>query len=184
MCVFHRFFFAVKPCSRAAEQTDCFRRSLGPGVPVDQDRLHATFWTSEDHSSFPDRLVERALAAGSVVSAAPFPFALNRVNTWERSIALRPERASGAARGLARELGRQTLAHGQRCRPNWRFNLHVTLLYARREPFASDARSIEPILWYAHDFVLIHSVIGEHRHIELGRWPLTGPAPPEQLLLF
>jgi len=33
---------------------------------------------------------------------------------------------------------------------------------------------IEPILMNVRDFVLVHSIIGQHNHIELARWPLRG----------
>jgi RNA 2',3'-cyclic 3'-phosphodiesterase len=33
---------------------------------------------------------------------------------------------------------------------------------------------IEPILVEVRDFVLVHSMIGQQKHIELARWPLRG----------
>jgi hypothetical protein len=33
---------------------------------------------------------------------------------------------------------------------------------------------IEPILVDVRDFVLVHSMIGQQKHIELARWPLRG----------
>ena len=34
------------------------------------------------------------------------------------------------------------------------------------------AQTIEPITWTAREFVLVHSLIGQTRHIPLGRWAL------------
>lgn len=184
MCVCHRVLFVIRPRPGEAEQTDLFRQSLGRGVPVERERLHATLWISDDYTSLPRGMVERLHTAGKTASAEPFRIVLNRLNAWERSVVLRPEHPSAAAKRLAHELGRQTRMRGEPPRPSWRFNFHVTLLYARRKPFVPFSRSVDPIMWHAQDFVLIHSVVGEHRHIELGRWPLTAPPPPEQLAWF
>jgi 2'-5' RNA ligase len=34
-------------------------------------------------------------------------------------------------------------------------------------------QAVDPIRWSAHDFVLVHSLIGQTKHIHLGRWGLT-----------
>jgi hypothetical protein len=47
----------------------------------------------------------------------------------------------------------------------------IPLLYESR---AVRELPIEPILMNVRDFVLVHSIIGQHNHIELARWPLRG----------
>jgi len=53
-----------------------------------------------------------------------------------------------------------------------RFRPHVTLLYGDR---AVPSEPIAPIRWEVNELVLIQSVVGEHVHIDLDRWPLTSP---------
>jgi 2'-5' RNA ligase len=52
-----------------------------------------------------------------------------------------------------------------------RFMPHVTLLYDRQ---TVDAQGITPVSWRVTEFVLVHSLLGQSRHIVLGRWPLRG----------
>jgi 2'-5' RNA ligase len=47
----------------------------------------------------------------------------------------------------------------------------MTLLYDSR---VVRERPIEPIRIDVQDFVLVHSLVGRRRHIELARWPLRG----------
>jgi 2'-5' RNA ligase len=54
-------------------------------------------------------------------------------------------------------------------RANAKFAPHVTLMY---DPLAVKPQVVEPVIWTAHDFVLVHSLIGQTKHIHLGRWPL------------
>jgi 2'-5' RNA ligase len=60
---------------------------------------------------------------------------------------------------------------------DYRFAPHVTLSY---KPDGLGHEFIEPIHWTVTEFLLIESVVGETRHIELGRWPLR----PRQGELF
>jgi len=46
---------------------------------------------------------------------------------------------------------------------------HMTLLYHERR---IAEHPIEPVSWTANEFVLIRSLHGQTKHIELGRWPL------------
>jgi 2'-5' RNA ligase len=52
---------------------------------------------------------------------------------------------------------------------DYRFDPHLTLSY---KPDGRGHEFIEPIHWTITDFLLIESVVGETRHVELGRWPL------------
>ncbi|HEY0413404.1 MAG TPA: hypothetical protein VGD66_09695 [Allosphingosinicella sp.] len=55
-------------------------------------------------------------------------------------------------------------------RDGWKFNPHCTLLYRKGESFL---RPSPPFEWAATELVLVHSLVGANRHIELGRWPLV-----------
>jgi 2'-5' RNA ligase len=49
------------------------------------------------------------------------------------------------------------------------FKPHVTLL---RDPLRAKPLRVNPIVWTVRDFVLIHSLLGQTKHVHLGRWPL------------
>lgn len=48
-----------------------------------------------------------------------------------------------------------------------KFEPHITLSYLKRS-FSTEP--IDPLAWTVNDFVLIHSLIGQTKYIELGRW--------------
>ena len=48
---------------------------------------------------------------------------------------------------------------------------HVTLLY---DDVLVEERAVEPIRWTVREFVLVHSLLGQTRHVPLARWPLGG----------
>jgi 2'-5' RNA ligase len=54
-------------------------------------------------------------------------------------------------------------------RQGWNFNPHVTLGYQPE----SVRNPIKAIVWQAREFVPIYSLVGETRHIVLGRWPFV-----------
>jgi 2'-5' RNA ligase len=45
----------------------------------------------------------------------------------------------------------------------------MTLL---RDPHRVPEHPIQPISWMVREFLLVLSLIGQKRHIHLGRWPL------------
>ena len=50
-----------------------------------------------------------------------------------------------------------------------RFTPHMTLLY---DPRDTGERAIDQVDWLVRDIVLVCSLRGRRRHLELGRWPL------------
>jgi 2'-5' RNA ligase len=76
--------------------------------------------------------------------------------------------AAQGLRLLQRPLGHRLALLGIH-RAGWSFNPHVTLLYRAGEGFQRD---IQPLRWEALEIVLIHSIVGETGHEELGRWTL------------
>lgn len=165
----HRYFFALQPspmCRGIARQRD----QLGPAEHLVSDtRLHATLAITDDFKR-PCPLLESALhSIGGSIAAAPIPMRLDQLSGSNGSIALRSSRRCLPLAALAGPLQRR-MARAGFLRTEWVFCPHVTLLYRAGVPFT---RAIDPICWTANDFVLIHSIIGEHQHIELGRWPLV-----------
>jgi 2'-5' RNA ligase len=41
-------------------------------------------------------------------------------------------------------------------------------------PILLEARAVEPIRWTVREFVLVHSLLGQTRHVPLARWSLGG----------
>jgi len=165
----HRLFYALRPAPLARNLIDVQRDRLGlADALVGNDRLHMTLGITEDFDHRPYAEAKQLIAIGAQVAAAPVPVMLDRVSAGGDSIALRPARKIDALAELGRQLQRG-LAAATLLRRGWEFHPHVTLLYRKGRPFT---QRIEPIGWDATDFVLIHSILGAHQHIELGRWPL------------
>jgi len=142
-------------------------RLIGP------ERLHVSLHAVGQYDGLPNFIVERAYEAGTMVSTSPFPLVFDRVVSFDnkrenRPLVLRPgydlarlfalRYVLGVAMKRAR-IGRRVTSH---------FTPHMTLLY--------DSRMVRelPIRMDVHDFVLVHSLIGQSRYVELARWPLRG----------
>jgi 2'-5' RNA ligase len=97
---------------------------------------------------------------------------LDRLSGGSNTIALRPGHAIPALQALHRSIATAMAKEGLAMREGWRFSPHMTLCY--RKGMAPMDRAIAGFRWHAHDFVLIHSFVGWHRHDILGRWPLGG----------
>jgi RNA 2',3'-cyclic 3'-phosphodiesterase len=174
------FFGIVSPKDSAAailNAADSFRSLYGlNGRLIGQERLHVSLHAVGLFDGPPKLIVERAYEAGSMVSTSPFPLTFDRVMSFDikrdkRPFVLRPgyDLASlftlhyvlGNAMKRVR-IGRHVIS---------RFVPHMTLLYDSR---VVRERPIEPIRMNVRDFVLVHSLVGQSRYIELARWPLRG----------
>jgi 2'-5' RNA ligase len=145
-------------------------RLIGP------ERLHLSLHTIGRYDGLPDLIIERAYEAGAMVSTSPFPLVFDRVMSFDngrekRPVILRPafdlarlfklHGVLGEAMKRAR-IGRHVTSH---------FTPHMTLFYDSR---VMQERPIGPIRMDVRDFVLVHSLVGQSRYIELARWPLRG----------
>lgn len=128
-----------------------------------------TLAISGDYWSFPGVLADRMRAIGAEAAAEPFDVTLDRLAVSPRSVALRPGGGNAGLAALQARLEAGLGALGVLCR-DWRFSPHVTLAYRAGR---SAGRAVPPIRWRADSFVLIHSLVGETRHAELGEWPLV-----------
>lgn len=169
-CIVHRLFFAFRVADCAKRRVAGHRDDLGCASSiVSDDRLHMTLAITNDYPQLPLAAVEGMLSIGSSLAASPVPLRLDQLSGGRGSVALRPIRRITTLTELTATLGRRVAAAGL-LRSRWRCNPHVTLLYRPGEAFT---RVIDPICWTATDVVLIHSIVGAHQHIELGRWPLV-----------
>lgn len=165
----HRLFYALKPSPADAARIGRIRNAFGPArTIVDDHRLHATLGITADYPDFPGQVATEMLAIGASIGSDPVSLMLDEIVATERSIALCPGSCPKAWRDLQRQI-RVALGRRDILRPGWRANPHLTLLYRAGEFFRT---RVPAVALQSADFVLIHSLIGQTRHIELGRWPL------------
>lgn len=82
---------------------------------------------------------------------------------------LKADRGNDALHRFRARLGEElTRAGFGRC-VSRTFEPHVTLAYAAQQV---PAETVDEIRWTATEFVLIHSLLGQTRHIRLGSWAL------------
>jgi RNA 2',3'-cyclic 3'-phosphodiesterase len=145
------------------------------GRQIDRERLHVSLHGLGRFDGLPDLVVEQAREAGALVSASPFPLIFDRVMSFgkgstNRPIVLCPGHDLVRLSALRAALG-EALRRVQIGRANSAFTPHMTLLYDRR---MLREQPIVPIRMEVQDFVLVHSLVGHGRYIELARWPLRG----------
>jgi 2'-5' RNA ligase len=166
----HRLFFALKPSPIEANLTGLIRDAAASELdPVINGRLHLTLGITSDYAAYPQDVAQRLASIGEHLAGDPFLLPLDRLSGSERSIALRPNKRPAALSALQKQIDDQ-LRYWNLMRTGWSFNPHVTLGYRAGLSFL---RPITPLIWDIRDLVLIHSVVGATRHIELSRWPLA-----------
>lgn len=179
-----RLFFALfPPADVAAAIASTAQRLKGElalkGRLLATERLHVTLHHLGDHIGLRHDIVAAAQDAASRVAVAPFDVCFDHVASFSARARNRPFVLLGEEPGMAvlkafqRELGEalKRAALGRWAEGN--FTPHVTLLYDDR---AVASQPVEPVRWVAREFVLVHSLIGQTRHIVLGRWPLRAAA--------
>jgi 2'-5' RNA ligase len=165
----HRLFYALRPPTPQRLAMGAHRDAIAEGQGhVSNDRIHLTLGITNDFEELPEEIAHAMIAFADSVTGPPFAISLDRLSGSLTSVALRPSRRVRELSNLHRQLDRGMMRHGIR-RHAWEFNPHATLLYRKGSPFQ---RPVTPISWKATDFVLIHSIVGANRHIELGSWPL------------
>jgi len=176
-----RLFFALVPeplvVHRIHRLASNLRRDLGLSAPlIPPERLHVTLYGLDDHAGLPAGLVEAARDAATRVSEVAFEVAFDRLMSFNRSGAVVlvasdnvPEiRRFWESLGFAMEA--TPLAPYARAASENALTPHMTLFYDR--DIAIPKHEILPVRWLVRDFVLVHSRLGQGRHVYLGRWPL------------
>lgn len=176
-----RLFFALFPddaaAVRIAQIADRLRVEHGlKSSRLEAERFHVTLHHLGDYEGLPQGVVAAAVEAGAAVAAAPFAVAFDRVMSFSAKPGGRPFVLHGGDGVAALKAFQQALGVamtkaglGRWVKP--KFTPHVTLLY---DDAAVADRTVPPVAWTAHEFVLVHSLLGQTRHIRLGRWPLRG----------
>lgn len=172
-----RLFFALYPDAAARERLaalgqELARRHALRGRPFAPERLHVTLAMAGDHVGLPDDLLGRVLAAGDAMRCSPFDVGFDRITTFvrprKRPCVLLAGQGVETMSALHEALEAALRAGGVIDAPQRRFRPHLTLQYDDRGwPDAP----IEPIRWTARKLVLMRSLLGRSRHVELARWP-------------
>jgi 2'-5' RNA ligase len=175
-----RLFLGLFPDAAAAARIDalgaevCARHGLR--VPRHQPgRLHVTLFHVGDWAGLPMDTVEATKSAAASLREAPFPVLFDEVATFsgrrdQRPLVLKAAQGNAALQAFRARLGEALARNGLGRCVSRTFEPHVTLAYAAQ---AVEPEAVTPTGWTAQDFVLIHSLLGQTRHIVLGRWPLV-----------
>ena len=171
-----RLFFATYPDAKAgvalAERaSDCGARLGIRRPPVKPGLLHVTLNHLGDHHGLPPPLVQSAKEAGSNLHAKPFDVTFDRAGGFRKPFVLQGGEGLDDLRAFQRMLGQAMTWAGLGRRVENDFAPHITLFYGED---GATTFPIEPVTWTVTEFVLVHSLIGEGRHVPLARWPLLG----------
>lgn len=174
-----RLFFALIPTPDAAaaivRQRGLLRDEYGvTGKPIGMTRLHVTLIHLGDYLGLPQGVVKAAMTAAESVKAAPFDVVFDQAKSFhgrprKRPLVLLGDDGVAALEKFQKTLGK-ALEKAGFGKANPHYTPHVTLLYDNR---LVPPGTIEPISWTAREFVLVHSLLGQTRHIQLGRWALS-----------
>ncbi|MBM3533030.1 MAG: 2'-5' RNA ligase [Alphaproteobacteria bacterium] len=139
--------------------------------PRPRSLLHVSLCSLGEYNGLPQSLVERAMAAAASVAMPPFEVAFDRVMSFKTYLVLTGEEGVGGVRRLEQALGK-ALEAGRVREPNRHFMPHITLIYDRT--VVPPQRLRRAVRWRVEEFVLIHSLVGQTRHIVLKTFPLSG----------
>lgn len=171
-----RLFFALIPTPDAAasiaRQRGLLRDIYGlKGRSIGVGRLHVTLSYLGDYLGLPAGVVAAAIKAAASVRAAPFDVVFDRAMSFHgrprnRPLVLLGDEGVSALTAFQQTLGRALQKAGI-VTANSHYTPHVTLLYDNR---LVPPGTIEPIRWTVNEFVLMRSLLGQTRHVPLGRW--------------
>lgn len=140
------------------------------GQPQARDRLHVTMLHIGHYDGLPPEVVAKAKAAAGAIRAAPFAVMFDEAATFNTSLAvvLRSTDDLMALAMLRDQAYRAMRDVGLRPRTVIA-NPHITLL---RDLHVLAPERVEPVRWTVREFSLVHSLVGQTQHVELGRWTL------------
>lgn len=175
-----RLFFALFPDGMTADRLSTLAGELRErhglrGAPLAPERFHITLTHLGDYEGLPRDLVAKAREAGRRVAAAPFVPRFDRAGSFagrarNNPFVLFSSETETPVTAFQRSLGEAMKATGlgHKAGP---YSPHVTLLY---DDAAIGEHAIDPVSWTAGEFVLVHSLLGQTKHVILDRWSLQG----------
>jgi 2'-5' RNA ligase len=173
-------FFALQPdmtaAAQAAELSERLRTAHGlKSLATDPRRLHVTLHHLGAWPELPPDLVTRSAQAATSLRGVAFEVRFDSVGSFrsrarKHPLVLLARAAMPALQAFRSDLGAALRLHGVAAGEG-DFTPHMTLL---RDACVLPEQPVDPIGWKAREFVLLQSLIGQGRHVVLGRWPLQG----------
>ena len=174
-----RLFLGIFPDQQAAADIvamagDYRARHGLTGKPLSADRLHVTLFHLGDWVGVPADIVAKASAAMTRVASPAFEVAFDHAGSFDNRRSANPLVLTASQNNqallalhdeLAMHLSRAAL--GQWTKSS--FQPHVTLAYDKR---VIPIEPVMPVKWRVGAVVLIHSLLGQTRHIRLAQHAL------------
>jgi len=177
----HRLFFAIKPgaanSAAVARIFDALRTSHDIQARfLGAEFLHVSLAHVVDSPEFPQATVDAAINVAASVQMPPFEIVFDRGMSFRKPKSRQPlvlcavpddagvvllERRIATALAMASVGGRMIKAG---------FTPHLTIGYDEHR--VAEFLLVEKIRWTVREFVLVHSLLGQNRHEELGKWQL------------
>lgn len=172
-----RLFLAIFPDEGAARQISELARNLReelrlPGKPLEMARFHVTLHHLGDYLGLPPGLAAAVAQMAATIAMRSFEVSFDHALNFHESMVLGCGDGVPELKAFHQVLGAALEKAGLPCDGvSSNFNPHVTMQYgvgARR----IDRLGVGSISWTVREFALVHSLLGLHRHVLLGRWPL------------
>jgi len=176
-----RLFFALQPDPDTAAHIARLGHELRDahgltGRVTGAERLHTTLLHLGDYVGFPDDLARRAIAVAAALPAiAPFDVTFDRIMSFRRPKSLPFILCSGDEMAGLKTLQQSletAMRKAQVITKRESFYPHVTLLYDDRS--VAEQPLAQAVSWPVHEFVLVHSLLGQTKHVVLERFALRG----------
>ena len=171
-------FFVINPDVDGAVATRAVERGLSighglTGKPFTPERLHVTLLSIGHYPELRKEFVDTACVAAAAAAVRPFEVVFDRAISFPTGRPTRPLALIGGDGVIGVEMLQQRLFAemkrvGLRVRKLGQ-RPHMTLLYDR---CSVAEQPVEPVRWTVREFVLVHSLYGQSRHVPLARWPL------------
>ena len=172
-------FFMIQPdeaaTARIAALVETLQRALDlPGYQVAPDRFHISLHNLGRHTATPPDLIARGKRVADDLRAAAFDVALDRVLSFQGRdtdpLVLTDGGEETPLKAFRNLLGDAIRECGLGNPVRAGFRPHVTLMYPRARIVETH---IDPIQWTVRELVLVKNLVGQGRHIHLGRWALN-----------
>jgi 2'-5' RNA ligase len=170
---FDRVFFGLQPSYGAIAEIAEERAQMGMARRyVADNQLHLTLWVLDLAMRLTPEFVTRLRDVASTVRGPALWISLAEILSNGRNTLLKPDDELPVLLAFQQRLNLALRGAAILPNPGFRFSPHITVAYGQRQCFHRP--TWVPISWQSHEFVLVHSLVGLTRHIELGRWLLDG----------
>ena len=175
-----RLFLAIFPDAETAARISALAATQSKlqglhGKPLRTDRLHVTLFHLGDWAGVPDDVVAAIGRAAGPMREPGFELAFDVIASFaahraQKPFVLKASSGNEALRGFHARVAQGLRQAGLGRWTRGGFEPHVTLAYDTR---LVPPQPVEPVVWHAREFVLVHSLLGQTRHVPLARWALS-----------